>query len=398
MPFMINNRMDTKEHLQRIRHRINESPQELTDEQALAVIERYVFSLPHSSGHSSRENGALIHRLFLMLRRELSILQPLADDPSVTEIMVNGANRVFVERSGHLEKTDLAFETEEELEELIRRIAAGVHREINELNPIVDARLSDGSRVNAVLGSIALDGPALTIRKFPENRPMEMADLIRSGTISPEGAALTPRLVRARYNIFVSGGTSSGKTTFLNVLSRCIPAGERLVVIEDSAELRIDQAENLVRLECRNANVQGKGAVDMALLVRNSLRMRPDRIIVGEVRGSEVVHMIQAMNTGHDGSMSTGHANSVAGILKRLEAMFLEAAEIPVDAIRAQIAEGIDIIVHMSRMRDGSRQVIEIAELDCVRGGRILTNPLYRHDTGLTGNPLIHTEKLEVWK
>lgn len=398
MPFMINNRMDTKEHLQRIRHRINESPQELTDEQALAVIERYVFSLPHSSGRSSRENGALIHRLFLMLRRELSILQPLADDPSVTEIMVNGANRVFVERSGHLEKTDLAFETEEELEELIRRIAAGVHREINELNPVVDARLSDGSRVNAVLGSIALDGPALTIRKFPENRPMEMADLIRSGTISAEGAALMQKLVRARYNVFVSGGTSSGKTTFLNVLSRCIPSGERLVVIEDSAELRIDQAENLVRLECRGANVQGKGAVDMALLVRNSLRMRPDRIIVGEVRGSEVVHMIQAMNTGHDGSMSTGHANSVAGILKRLEAMFLEAAEIPVDAIRAQIAEGIDIIVHMSRMRDGSRQVIEIAELDCVRGGRILTNPLYRHDIGLTGNPLIHTEKLEVWK
>ena len=371
---MISDEMDTKEHLQRIRHRINESPLELTDEQTLAVIERYVFGLPHSSGRTSQENSALIRRLFLMLRRELSILQPLADDPSVTEIMVNGADRIFVERSGHLEKTDLAFETEEELEELIRRIAARVHREINELNPIVDARLSDGSRVNAVLGNIALDGPALTIRKFPENRPMEMTDLIRSGTISPEGAALMQRLVRSRYNCFVSGGTSSGKTTFLNVLSR------------------------LVRLECRGANVQGKGAVDMALLVRNSLRMRPDRIIVGEVRGSEVVHMIQAMNTGHDGSMSTGHANSVTGILKRLEAMFLEAAEIPVDAIRAQIAEGIDIIVHMSRMRDGSRRVTEIAELDCVRGGRILTNPLYRHDTGLTGNSLIHTEKLEVWK
>lgn len=206
------------------------------------------------------------------------------------------------------------------------------------------------------------------------------------------------KLVRARYNCFVSGGTSSGKTTFLNVLSRCIPPGERLVTIEDSAELRIDQIENIVRLECRNANVQGKGAVDMARLVRNSLRMRPDRIIVGEVRGSEVVHMIQAMNTGHDGSMSTGHANSVAGMLKRLEAMFLEAADIPVEAIRSQIAEGIDIIVHMNRLRDGSRRVSEIAELDCVKDGVIRTNLLYRYDTGLTGNSLIHREKLEVWR
>lgn len=395
---MINNRTDTQKHLRQIRQKINEQPRELTDEQALAIIESYVFHLPQASGRTSRQNGELIRRFFLMLRRELSILQPLADDPSITEIMVNGADRVFVERKGHLEKTSLSFDTEEDLEELIRRLAAGVHREINELNPIVDARLSDGSRVNAVLGSVALDGPALTIRKFPENRPMDMVDLIRSGTIAPEAAALMQRLVRARYNCFISGGTSSGKTTFLNVLSRCIPSDERLIVIEDSAELRIDQAENLVRLECRNANAQGKGAVDMALLVRNSLRMRPDRIIVREVRGSEVVHMIQAMNTGHDGSMSTGHANSVAGILKRLEAMFLEAAEIPVEAIRSQIAEGIDIIVHMSRMRDGSRRVIEIAELDCVRDGRILTNPLYRHDSGLTGNKLIHTEKLEVWK
>ncbi|MBQ9016060.1 MAG: CpaF family protein [Firmicutes bacterium] len=395
---MINDTRDTKEYLRTIRQIINKRPGELTDREALTVIEQYVFGLPCTAGRTSRENGALIRKLFLMLRRELSILQPLADDPAITEIMVNGPRSIFVERNGHLEKADLFFDTEEELEELIRRIAAGVHREINELHPIVDARLSDGSRVNAVLGNIALNGPSLTIRKFPENRPMEMADLIRSGTIRTEGADLLQKLVRARYNCFISGGTSSGKTTLLNVLSRCIPSSERLVVIEDSAELRIDQIENLVRLECRSANVQGRGGVDMARLVRNSLRMRPDRIIVGEVRGSEVVHMIQAMNTGHDGSMSTGHANSVAGILKRLEAMFLEAADIPVEAIRSQIAEGIDIIVHMSRMRDGSRRVTEIAELDCVRDGRIRTNSLYRHDTGLTGNPLIHREKLEVWK
>lgn len=389
---------EIKSYLTRIREEMNRQTGELTDEGALRLIERFVFALPEAGSRSSAENSALIRRLFLTLRQELSILQPLADDPAITEIMVNGIDRIFVERDGRLERTDLSFDSEDELEELIRRIAAGVHREINELNPIVDARLSDGSRVNAVLGSIALDGPALTIRKFPENRPMEMDDLIASGTIDAAAAELMRRLVRGRYNIFISGGTSSGKTTFLNVLSRCIPPDERLVVIEDSAELRIDQIDNIVRMECRNANVQGKGAIDMALLVRNSLRMRPDRIIVGEVRGREVVHMIQAMNTGHDGSMSTGHANSVAGMLKRLEAMFLEAADIPVDAIRSQIAEGIDIIVHMNRLRDGSRRVTEIAELDAVESGVIRTNVLYRHGTGLIGNPLLHREKLEVWK
>lgn len=389
---------DIRSFTAQIREQMNRHPGEMTDEAALALIEQFVFHQPKAASCTIRQNRDLIHRLYLSLREELSILQPLADDPAVTEIMVNGTERIFVERGGKLERTDLFFDSAEELEELIRRIAAGVHREINEMNPIVDARLSDGSRVNAVLGSIALDGAALTIRKFTRNRPLSMADLIASGSITREAADLMQRLVRARYNCFVSGGTSSGKTTFLNVLSRCIPPDERLVVIEDSAELRIDQIDNIVRMECRNANVQGKGAVDMAMLVRNSLRMRPDRIIVGEVRGSEVVHMIQAMNTGHDGSMSTGHANSVAGMLKRLEAMFLEAADIPVDAIRSQIAEGIDIVVHMSRLRDGSRRVSEIAELDAVRDGVIRTNVLYRHDTGLTGNALIHTEKLEVWK
>ena len=383
--------------LARIREMMNEQPENLTDERALQMIENYVFSHPRSSGRSCYENGALVQKLFLTLRRELGILQPLADDPAISEIMVNGTNRIFVERSGVLEQTEIAFDSAEELEELIRRIASRVHREINELNPIVDARLSDGSRVNAVLSGIALGGPALTIRKFPAGSPMQMQDLIDRGTITPEAAKLLQKLVRARYNCFVSGGTSSGKTTFLNVLSRSIPPDERIIVIEDSAELKLDHIRNVVRLECRSANVQGRGGVDMSHLVRSSLRMWPDRIIVGEVRGEEVMHVIQAMNTGHDGSMSTGHANSVSGMLKRLEAMFLQAADIPVDAIRRQLVEGIDIIIHMMRMRDGSRRVSEISELDTIKNGEITTNCLYRHGTGLTGNKLIHKSKLEVW-
>lgn len=385
-------------YIAEIRERINAHPGDLTDAKALALIEDYVFGRPKSGSCSAACNLALIHRIFLSLRAELGILQPLADDSSITEIMVNGTDAVFVERGGRLERTDLSFDSEESLEELIRRIAAGVHREINELNPIVDARLSDGSRVNAVLGSISPSGSSLTIRKFPEGSPLTMADLISSGTITEDAARLMRRLVTARYNCFVCGGTSSGKTTFLNVLSQMIPPGERVIVIEDSAELRLSHIENLVRLECRNANVQGKGSIDMALLVRNSLRMRPDRIIVGEVRGGEVVHMIQAMNTGHDGSMSTGHANSVPGMLRRLEAMFLEASDIPVDAIRQQIVQAIDIMVHMRRCSDGSRLVSEIAELDCIRDGEIRTNTLYSYPDGLTGRKLSHREKLEVWQ
>lgn len=387
---------DRREYIADIREMMNRQDGALDDAKAMRLIEDYVFSQSKAGNCPPRENSRMIRRIFLSLRREMDILQPYVDDRSISEIMVNGRDHLFVERDGRMERLPFAFDTTEDLEELIRRIAARVHREINELHPIVDARLSDGSRVNAVLRGIALNGPILTIRKFPE-QVLTMEDLIRGDTLPPDAAKLLTGLVRARYNCFISGGTSSGKTTFLNVLSQAIPPGERVVVIEDSAELMIRQIDNLVRLECRNANIQGMGAINMAMLVRNSLRMRPDRIIIGEVRGAEVMDMIQAMNTGHAGSMSTGHANSIAGMLKRLEAMFLQAAEIPMDAIRSQIAEGIDIIVHMSRCRDGRRRVIEIAEVDAPRDGVIRTNRLYHRSEGLTGHRMVHREKLESW-
>ena len=388
-------KQDVKEYIRDIRLLLTESVEEMTDEKALTIIEEYVFSQERSSSCSFRDNTSLIERLFLSLRCEMDILQPYIDDKSISEIMVNGADSIFIERKGVITQVPLAFDSTEDLQELIRRIAGRVHREINELNPIVDARLSDGSRVNAVYGNIALNGPILTIRKFPET-VMTMRDFIRNETVNPEAAELLRILVRCGYNCFVSGGTSIGKTTMLNVLAQLIPDHERIIVIEDSAELQIHQIKNIVRMECRSANVSGKGQVDMTQLVKASLRMRPDRIIVGEVRGSEVFDMINAMNTGHAGSLSTGHANSISGMLKRLEALFMQAADFPVDAIRAQISEGIDIMIHMSRMRDGSRKVIEIAELDDVLDGQIQINSLYRLDCGMTGNRLLHREKLEI--
>jgi pilus assembly protein CpaF len=298
----------------------------------------------------------------------------------------------------------------EDLEEVIRRIAAKVHREINELNPIVDARLEDGSRVNAVYKNVALNGPILTIRRFPSNR-ITMEDLLKMGTLTEEAAEFLQKLVISGYNIFISGGTSSGKTTFLNVLTEFIPKDERVIVIEDAAELQITDIDNIVRLECRNANVQGKGEVNVRQLIKASLRMRPNRIIVGEVRGEEVLDMIQAMNTGHDGSLSTGHGNSPEGMLSRIEAMFLQAADFPVDAIRSQIAEAIDIMIHLGRLSDKSRKVLEITEIEGYRNGKIVLNPLYKYKVNnsygdgsrmisgslaSTGNQLKNTTKLEM--
>ncbi|HML36681.1 MAG TPA: CpaF family protein [Bacillota bacterium] len=399
-----------KEITEGVRAVINSRQEQLSDKEVLALIEDYVLRDRRTESCSFRAKGELISGIFNTTRKDLDILQPYAEDTEVSEIMVNGPDRIFIERKGKIEKLDIRFETAEELEEIIRRIAAKVHREINELNPIVDARLEDGSRVNAIYKNVALNGPILTIRRFPESR-ITMKDLLRMGAITEEAAEFLKVLVGSGYNIFISGGTSSGKTTFLNVLTEYIPKDERVVVIEDSAELQIPGIENIVRLECKNANVQGKGEVNVRQLIKASLRMRPNRIIVGEVRGGEVLDMIQAMNTGHDGSLSTGHGNSPEGMLSRLEAMFLQAADFPIDAIRSQIAEAIDIIVHLGRLSDKSRKVLEIAEIEGYQDGKIRVNPIFKYiinrsgalngDTTegsleSTGNQLKNTMKLEM--
>ena len=399
-----------KEITEGVRAVINSKQEQLSDAEVLALIEDYILRDRRTETCSFRTKGELISGIFNTTRKDLDILQPYADDKDVSEIMVNGIDNIFIERKGKIERLDLHFETKDDLEEIIRRIAAKVHREINELNPIVDARLEDGSRVNAVYKNIALNGPILTIRRFPESRIL-MEDLLRMGTITEEAAEFLKALVQSGYNIFISGGTSSGKTTFLNVLSEYIPKDERVIVIEDAAELQITGIENLVRLECKNANVQGKGEVSVRQLIKASLRMRPNRIIVGEVRGGEVLDMIQAMNTGHDGSLSTGHGNSTEGMLSRIEAMFLQAADFPIDAIRSQIAEAIDIIVHLGRLPDKSRKVLEISEIEGYRDGKICINPLYKYIINRddstnesvplgkltpTGNELKNTTKLEM--
>ena len=290
--------MEFQEIISDIRKNLVLSDSEITDESVMKAIEEYVFNNLQLEMKHPNENRKLIQRLFCSMRRELDILQPYIEDERVSEIMVNGINDIFVEKSGSLQRIDLSFDSEEQLEELIRRIAAKVHREINELNPIVDARLEDGSRVNAVYKNIALNGPILTIRKFPK-KAIDMETLIDKGSITREAAGFLEKLVKAGYNCFISGGTSSGKTTFLNVLSNYIPSTERVIVIEDSAELQIRQISNLVRMECKQANALKRGSIAMEQLIKTSLRMRPDRIIVGEVRGKEVIDMIQAMNTGH---------------------------------------------------------------------------------------------------
>lgn len=388
----------TKELTEIVRSLINLRKEKLTDREVMTIIEDHVLHTDKTRGFTISEKDRLIKGIFHRTRKELGILHPLTEDPEVNEIMVNGPESIFVERNGKLKKWDMQFESREELEEMIRRLAGKVHKEINELHPIVDARMSDGSRLHAVYRNVAIDGPILSIRRFPEKK-INMEELVAIGTISKEAAAFLDKLVIAGYNIFISGGTSSGKTTFLNVLSNFIPKDERIILIEDSAELQITNVENLVRMESRNANAQGKGEVTIRQLIKASLRMRPDRIIVGEVRGEEVFDMIQAMNTGHDGSLSTGHGNSPEGMLSRLEAMYLTAADFPIDAIRTQIAEAIDIIVHLGRLRDSSRKVLEIVEVKGWEQGRYQINPLfsYKQGVGLTpsGNGLCNVTKWE---
>lgn len=317
----------------------------------------------------------LRQELFNAIRR-LDLLQELIDDKTVTEIMVNGADAIFYERDGRIYTWDRHFESREKLEDVIQQIVSRSNRQVNESIPIVDARLKDGSRVNVVLDPVALNGPILTIRKFPEEA-ITMEDLIRWESISQEAAEYLKVLVKAGYNIFISGATSTGKTTFLNVLADYIPKTERVITIEDSAELQIHGIENLVRMEVRQADGDGVSNVTLRDLIRTSLRMRPDRIIVGEVRGEEALDMIQSMNTGHDGSLSTGHANSPQDMLSRLETMALFASDIPIQAIRKQIASSIDIIVQLERLRDRSRRVTAITEvLDCTEDAYIL-NPIF---------------------
>ena len=375
----------------KVRMKMNPAGFELSDETVLSLCKDEVLACPKLLTSGFDRCLKVIHQVFCTLRCELDILQDYADDKDVTEIMVNGPKDIFVEKNGRVMKADIAFETRAQLEHVIQRIAAGVGREINDLNPIVDARLSDGSRVNAVHSNIALNGPILTIRRFTKSR-MTMEDLIEQGSISREAADFVQKIVESAYNIFVSGGTSSGKTTFLNILSDYIPNDERLIVIEDSAELQIRSHSNLVRMEAKLANAQGKGAVTIRDLIKASLRMRPDRIIVGEVRGVEAVDMIAAMSTGHDGSLSTGHANSAKGMIKRLESMFLSESSFPLPAVQGQIAEGIEFIVHLERDAQGNRRVVEISELTGYVNGEPDMNEIfiYEPEEGLkrTGNKL----------
>ena len=309
--------------------------------------------------------------------RGFGLLDSIMNDDSITEVMINGPDNVFIEQNGRLRRLDKQFESQRRLEDVIQRIVGLAGREVNQANPICDTRLPDGSRVNVVLPPIALCGPTVTIRKFSKT-PMTIEKLIQYGSITQEIADKLELLVRAKYNIFISGGTGSGKTTFLNALSNYIPKDERVITIEDSAELQIEGIDNLVSMETRNANASGAGQITIRDLIKSSLRMRPERIIVGEVRGGEALDMLQAMNTGHDGSLSTGHANSTEDMLSRLETMVLQgAAGLPLEAIRQQIASAVDIIIHLSRLRDKSRKTMEITEVVGYQNGQIVLNPLY---------------------
>lgn len=336
-------------------------------------------------GEAAHSYLPLKQRLELKIRlydtfRRLDILQELVDDPEVTEIMVNGKDHIFIEKKGAIYQWNHRFEQEGQLEDLIQQIVSRINRSVNVSHPIADARLESGARVHVVLPPVALDGPVVTIRKFPE--PITAEKLIAFNSLNREAADFLKKLVEAGYNLFISGGTGSGKTSFLNAMSGFIPETERIITIEDSAELQIRQIPNLVRLETRNANAEGDGAIEISDLIRASLRMRPDRIIVGEVRGKECLDMLQALNTGHAGSLSTGHGNSPRDMLSRLETMALMGADLPLPAVRSQIASAIDILIHLGRLRDRSRKVLEIVEVGDFINGEIRLNPLFCFEEG----------------
>ena len=348
----------------------------MEDEELEEKIEQIVAERTSGQYWSIEQKVSIIKQVYSSIRG-FGLLDTIINDDTITEVMINGPENVFIEQNGRLFKLDKQFESQRRLEDIIQRIVGLAGREVNQANPICDTRLPDGSRVNVVLPPIALCGPTLTIRKFSKT-PMTIEKLISYGSITQEIADMLELLVKAKYNIFIAGGTGSGKTTFLNALSNYIPKDERVITIEDSAELQITGVENLVSLETRNANASGAGQITIRDLIKSSLRMRPERIVVGEVRGGEALDMLQAMNTGHDGSLSTGHANSTEDMLSRLETMVLQgAAGLPLEAIRQQIASAVDIIIHLSRLRDKSRKTMEITEVVGYENGRIILNPLY---------------------
>ena len=364
---------------------------ELTDEELYVSIDD-VLMLPEYRGQFSVRLRMQYRQALYDSFRRLDVLSEALDDPEVTEIMVNGYNQIYVEKHGELMHFAKTFSSQEKLEDVIQQIVAKVNRRVNEANPMADARLEDGSRVNIILPPIALNGPILTIRRFAKHPP-DMNQLLKWGALSKEVAQFLANLVQARYNIFISGGTGSGKTTFLGALAQYIPEKERIVTIEDSAELRLYHIQNLVRLEARNASQEGKYEITIRDLIRNSLRIRPDRIVVGEVRGAEALDMLQAMNTGHDGSLSTGHANSAQDMITRLETMVLMGVELPLAAIRGQIASAIDIIIHLGRLRDRSRKVLSIQEVTGMdERGNVTLSVLYQfRETGVVDGKIAGT-------
>lgn len=365
---------------------------EVADDELTHIIYQVLKEAGEQEYISLSQRTALGKELFNAFRK-LDLLQEFLEDEEITEIMINGMQNIFFEKNGRLYQSDKRFISKEKLEDVIQQIAAGSNRLVNEASPIVDARLKDGSRVNVVLAPVALNGPIVTIRKFPKES-ITMEQLLAWNSISEEVVNFLSMLVIAGYNIFISGGTGSGKTTFLNALSQYIPKDERIITIEDNAELRILDVPNLVSLEARNANVEGTGAVTIRDLIKSALRMRPTRIIVGEVRSAEAIDMLQALNTGHDGSLSTGHANSPKDMLSRLETMVLMGMEMPLSAIRRQIASGIDVIVHLGRLRDKSRKVLEIAEVVGYQEGEIILQSLYVFEETGEGNGKIQG----IWK
>lgn len=386
----------------------NLSLSQISDEELQDKVEKIVAQKIGNVYCSIDQRVSIVEQVYSSIRG-FGLLDSIIKDDTITEVMINGPKNIFIEQGGRLTKLDKQFESQRKLEDVIQRIVGLAGREVNQANPICDTRLPDGSRVNVVLPPIALCGPTVTIRKFSKT-PMTIEKLIEYGSITQEIADKLQLLVKAKYNIFISGGTGSGKTTFLNALSNYIPKDERVITIEDSAELQIEGIENLVSLETRNANASGAGQITIRDLIKSSLRMRPERIIVGEVRGGEALDMLQAMNTGHDGSLSTGHANSTEDMLSRLETMVLQgAAGLPLEAIRQQIASAVDIIIHLSRLRDKSRKTMEITEVVRYENGKIILNPLYVFEEDenstldkvsgqlkRTSNPMQNTFKLQL--